>query len=195
MSDVDVPASVVLQNLANVTRPVAAPMPPPPRPPQAEATAGIATGMERPATPRPAWPAPPRASDGPTSSPLQPPVGGATPAATRIRPAIERPVRNDAAAAPRVPIPAENPALAAWRDERAQAEAAAPGMCHICRGRAARWSCYGCDARVCLSDRWTMFGLCRRCARPEDLRRWHQVGRVEDANWLATPANQAAPTK
>ncbi|MHB8632815.1 MAG: hypothetical protein ACYDBQ_02445 [Thermoplasmatota archaeon] len=90
------------------------------------------------------------------------------------------------AAAPRVPLPPANGDLVGWQEERKGAAAA--GSCELCASRPARARCLGCEAGVCLQDRWTMFGLCKRCLRPEHLRRWHQAGRVEESNWLTSPA-------
>lgn len=96
-----------------------------------------------------------------------------------------RPLRSDAAAQARVPLPPANADLTAWAAEQAAQDRAAPGRCWICKEGAARWACHGCAAPVCARDGWTMFGLCKRCARPEHMRRWHQQGRVEGGNWLA----------
>lgn len=85
---------------------------------------------------------------------------------------------------PRRVLPAQNAALETYVAERQAHQAAAPGQCAICRTRPARASCLGCAAKVCLAHRWTMFGLCKECLRPGDLRRWHQAGRPEETNWL-----------
>lgn len=106
------------------------------------------------------------------------------PAPARPNPS-DRNLRSVAATQARVRVPPMNGALAELVAAQAQEEARNPGLCHLCRQRAARSSCHGCAARVCLKDRWTMFGLCKRCLRPEDLRRWHQAGRIEATNWLA----------
>ena len=99
-------------------------------------------------------------------------------------PSSPRPSRSEAASRPRVRLPPLNRALAELVAERDAAEAKAPGACHLCRVRPGRSGCHGCPARVCFKDRWLMFGLCKGCLRPEDLRRWHQSGRVEASNWL-----------
>jgi hypothetical protein len=65
------------------------------------------------------------------------------------------------------PLPEANADLMAWsRPEGTPAPAAAPvrGACSVCQARPATSDCAGCGQGVCAGDRWSLLGLCKRCA-------------------------------
>lgn len=91
--------------------------------------------------------------------------------------------------------PGTNPALADWMrsagiDAVGPHESDAPdGDCHVCRRRAAKYTCAHCGKGACAAHQWVMFGLCHRCATEDRIRRWHAKGRPESDNWLEGDAD------
>lgn len=70
-------------------------------------------------------------------------------------------------------------ALQEWAEEADEAgvtvpEAAATpvaaGTCKLCNTRAATVVCLHCNNAVCAADHWIMFGLCRACLTPDEMR-------------------------
>lgn len=47
---------------------------------------------------------------------------------------------------------------------------AAAGSCALCDAREATSICVHCGKAVCGNDHWVMFGLCRACLTPDELR-------------------------
>lgn len=45
------------------------------------------------------------------------------------------------------------------------------GPCHVCNERAAVERCRHCGLGACRHDFWTMFGLCKKCATEEEVRK------------------------
>ena len=53
----------------------------------------------------------------------------------------------------------------------APARAPAEGACAICNERDATAVCIQCGNGVCATDHWVMFGLCRACLTPDEVKR------------------------
>lgn len=70
------------------------------------------------------------------------------------------------------------------RDGSDGADAVPEGTCPICKRRAGALDCRSCGRRVCKSDAWIMFGLCRTCAKEDRVQRWNEQAAPEDRNWL-----------
>ncbi|PKK85937.1 MAG: hypothetical protein CVT48_03340 [Thermoplasmata archaeon HGW-Thermoplasmata-1] len=86
-----------------------------------------------------------------------------------------------------------NSELEAWRSEN-QGEIAeegkknpaerpcAPGSCQMCGKRDPKFKCVKCGSNVCASCYWVMFGLCKRCASNETIRKWREKNNAGTSN-------------